>query len=134
MTKREKYSWIYWLCVLLLFIGLQRLLFPNTQGPIELTYSEFLDSVRAGKVQRIVFLPEKIIGYLGTKDTIQGNITQAPTAPWRVRIPSVEQQVQKQFIVYRIPNMNEEYLLSELREYGVNFKGHLKTKRCKISY
>ena len=128
MTKREKYSWIYWLCVLLLFIGLQRLLFPNTQGPIELTYSEFLDSVRAGKVQRIVFLPEKIIGYLGTKDTIQGNITQAPTAPWRVRIPSVEQQVQKQFIVYRIPNMNEEYLLSELREYGVNFKGHFEDK------
>jgi len=67
MTKREKYSWIYWLCVLLLFIGLQRLLFPNTQGPIELTYSEFLDSVRAGNVQRIVFLPEKIIGYLVPK-------------------------------------------------------------------
>ncbi|HOV71776.1 MAG TPA: ATP-dependent zinc metalloprotease FtsH [Dysgonamonadaceae bacterium] len=128
MTKREKYSWIYWLCVLLLFIGLQWMLFPNTQGPKELTYSEFLDSVEAGKVQKIVFLPEKIIGFFDSENTVPQHITQAPTAPWRIRVSSVEQQVQKQFVVNRIPNMNEEYLISQLRENRVDFKGHFEDK------
>lgn len=128
MTPREKYSWIYWLSALLVFMGLQWIFFPNTQGAKELTYSQFLDSIRAGKVQRIVFLDKKIIGYLNTEDSISRNITEAPTAPWRVRIPSVEQQVRKQFVVNRIPHMNEEYLLTELRECGVDFKGHFEDK------
>lgn len=128
MTPREKYSWIYWLSALLVFMGLQWIFFPNTQGTKELTYSQFLDSIRAGKVQRIVFLDKKIIGYLNTEDSISKNITEAPTAPWRVRIPSVEQQVRKQFVVNRIPHMNEEYLLTELRECGVDFKGHFEDK------
>ena len=128
MTPREKYSWIYWLSALLVFMGLQWIFFPNTQGTKELTYSQFLDSIRAGKVQRIVFLDKKIIGYLNTQDSISRNITEAPTAPWRVRIPSVEQQVRKQFVVNRIPHMNEEYLLTELRECGVDFKGHFEDK------
>lgn len=128
MTPREKYSWIYWLSALLVFMGLQWIFFPNTQGAKELTYSQFLDSIRAGKVQRIVFLDKKIIGYLNTEDSISRNITEAPTAPWRVRIPSVEQQVRKQFVVNRIPHMNEEYLLAELRECGVDFKGHFEDK------
>ncbi|HPD44391.1 MAG TPA: ATP-dependent zinc metalloprotease FtsH, partial [Dysgonamonadaceae bacterium] len=97
-------------------------------GTKELTYSQFLDSIRAGKVQRIVFLDKKIIGYLNTEDSISKNITEAPTAPWRIRIPSVEQQVRKQFVVNRIPHMNEEYLLTELRECGVDFKGHFEDK------
>ncbi|WP_129595234.1 ATP-dependent zinc metalloprotease FtsH [Seramator thermalis] len=128
MTPREKYSWIYWLSALLVFMGLQWIFFPNTQGTKELTYSQFLDSIRAGKVQRIVFLDKKIIGYLNTEDSISRNITEAPTAPWRIRIPSVEQQVRKQFVVNRIPHMNEEYLLAELRECGVDFKGHFEDK------
>ena len=128
MTPREKYSWIYWLSALLVFMGLQWIFFPNTQGAKELTYSQFLDSIREGKVQRIVFLDKKIIGYLNTEDSISKNITEAPTAPWRIRIPSVEQQVRKQFVVNRIPHMNEEYLLTELREYGVDFKGHFEDK------
>lgn len=128
MTPREKYSWIYWLSALLVFMGLQWIFFPNTQGAKELTYSQFLDSIRAGKVQRIVFLDKKIIGYLNTEDSISRNITEAPTAPWRIRIPSVEQQVRKQFVVNRIPHMNEEYLLAELRECGVDFKGHFEDK------
>lgn len=128
MTPREKYSWIYWLSALLVFMGLQWIFFPNTQGTKELTYSQFLDSIRAGKVQRIVFLDKKIIGYLNTEDSISKNITEAPTAPWRIRIPSVEQQVRKQFVVNRIPHMNEEYLLTELRECGVDFKGHFEDK------
>lgn len=128
MTPREKYSWIYWLSALLVFMGLQWIFFPNTQGAKELTYSQFLDSIRAGKVQRIVFLDKKIIGYLNTEDSISRNITEAPTAPWRIRIPSVEQQVRKQFVVNRIPHMNEEYLLTELRECGVDFKGHFEDK------
>jgi cell division protease FtsH len=128
MTPREKYSWIYWLSALLVFMGLQWIFFPNTQGAKELTYSQFLDSIREGKVQRIVFLDKKIIGYLNTEDSISKNITEAPTAPWRIRIPSVEQQVRKQFVVNRIPHMNEEYLLTELRECGVDFKGHFEDK------
>jgi len=128
MTPREKYSWIYWLSALLVFMGLQWIFFPNTQGAKELTYSQFLDSIREGKVQRIVFLDKKIIGYLNTEDSISRNITEAPTAPWRIRIPSVEQQVRKQFVVNRIPHMNEEYLLTELRECGVDFKGHFEDK------
>ena len=128
MTPREKYSWIYWLSALLVFMGLQWIFFPNTQGTKELTYSQFLDSIHAGKVQRIVFLDKKIIGYLNTEDSISRNITEAPTAPWRIRIPSVEQQVRKQFVVNRIPHMNEEYLLTELRECGVDFKGHFEDK------
>jgi len=126
MTKREKYSWVYWLSILAFVIALQLLVFPDTQGPREFTYSEFIDSVNAGKVERIVFFEDKIIGQLKSgEETGQKSITQAPTAPWRLRIPSIEQQVKRQFVVNRIPNMNEEYLISILTGTNVSFKGHV---------
>jgi len=124
MTKREKYSWIYWLVVFGIFILLQWLFFPNTQG-IEISYNQFLDSLHAGKVERVVFLQNKIIGeFRSDKSTALEPITQAPTTPWRIQIPNVEQQVQRQFMVNRLPNINEEYLINELIDAKVDFKGH----------
>lgn len=126
MTKREKYSWLYWLSILAFVITLQLLVFPDSQGPREFTYSEFIDSVNAGKIEQIVFFEDKIIGQLKTGEEVeQKSITQAPTAPWRLRIPSIEQQVRKQFVVNRIPKMNEEYLINILTQSKVNFKGHV---------
>ncbi|MBP9016907.1 MAG: ATP-dependent zinc metalloprotease FtsH [Paludibacteraceae bacterium] len=124
MTKRTKYSWIYWLAIMFLFILMDWLVFPTTQGNKELSYNEFVDSVRNGKVERVIFLQDKIIGEFKSNTNSVKSITQAPTAPWRIRIPDLEKQVEKQFVVSRIPNMNEEYLINDLLAAKVNFKGH----------
>ena len=124
MTKRTKYSWIYWLAIMFLFILMDWLVFPSTQGNKELSYNEFVDSVRNGKVERVIFLQDKIIGEFKSNTNSVKSITQAPTAPWRIRIPDLEKQVEKQFVVSRIPNMNEEYLINDLLAAKVNFKGH----------
>jgi cell division protease FtsH len=124
MTKRTKYSWIYWLAIMFLFILMDWLVFPTTQGNKELSYNEFVDSVRNGKVERVIFLQDKIVGEFKSGANNASSMTQAPTAPWRIRIPDLEKQVEKQFVVSRIPNMNEEYLINDLLAAKVNFKGH----------
>ena len=126
MTKRERYSWNYWLIIFAIFMGMQVLFFPSNQGNKELSYNVFLDTLQTGEIERLVIFQDKIIGqFKEHKDTtnIPHKLTNAPSTPWRLRIPDIETQVKRQFIVTRIPNIIDDHLLEELNRAGVDYKG-----------
>ena len=123
MTKREKFTWIYWLLIPVLFFGLQ-LFYPDTAGYKELSYKSFLDSVNTSKVERVVILPDRIVGeFRHLKDSTGNDLTKAPQTPWRLRISSIEKQVKRQFVVSRIPDIKDDQLLEVLNRAGVDYKG-----------
>ena len=123
MTKREKFTWIYWLLIPVLFYGLQ-LFYPDTAGYKELSYKSFLDSVNTSKVERVVILPDRIVGeFRHLKDSTGNDLTKAPQTPWRLRISSIEKQVKRQFVVSRIPDIKDDQLLEVLNRAGVDYKG-----------
>lgn len=123
MTKREKYSWIYWTVVLILFVMVQLLFFPDSAGRVELSYTNFLDSLKAGKVERVVIFADRLVGEFRQEKKPDASMTEAPSAPWRLRMNQIEEQVKKQFVVSRIPEMKEDGLLTELTSAGVEFRG-----------
>lgn len=126
MTKRERYSWNYWLIIFAIFMGMQVLFFPSNQGNKELSYNVFLDTLQTGEIERLVIFQDKIIGqFKEHKDTTNTphKLTNAPSTPWRLRIPDIETQVKRQFIVTRIPNVIDDHLLEELNRAGVDYKG-----------
>lgn len=125
MTKRQQYNWTYWLAVIAFFFGLQILFFPDTAGNRELSYKDFLDTLRSGEVEKAVIFQDRIVGqFKERKDTTsQEELTDAPSAPWRIRIPSIEEQVKRQFMVSRIPDLKDEQLLELLNQSGVDYKG-----------
>ncbi len=123
MKKNEKFSFIYFLIVTMMIIFLQ-LLFPDKPANVRLSYRDFLNAIDSGKVSRIVIFNDRIIGEFrieGTKE--EEALTHAPGTPWRVRVPSIERQVARQFIVSRIPDLPDPELLSKLRAADVNFEG-----------
>jgi cell division protease FtsH len=123
MTKREKFTWIYWLLIPVLFFGLQ-LFYPDTAGYKELSYKSFLDSVNTSKVERVVILPDRIVGeFRHLKDSTGNDLTKAPQTPWRLRVSSIEKQVKRQFVVSRIPDIKDDQLLEVLNRAGVDYKG-----------
>jgi len=126
MTKRERYSWNYWLIIFAIFMGMQVLFFPSNQGNKELSYNVFLDTLQTGEIERLVIFQDKIIGqFKEHNDTTNTphKLTNAPSTPWRLRIPDIETQVKRQFIVTRIPNIIDDHLLEELNRAGVDYKG-----------
>ncbi|GAA0892719.1 ATP-dependent zinc metalloprotease FtsH [Fulvivirga kasyanovii] len=124
MTKRAKYNWTYGLAVITFFFGLQILFFPDTSGNRELSYKVFLDTLKSGEVEKAVIFQDRIVGqFRERKDTTNQELTDAPSTPWRIRIPSIEEQVKRQFTVSRIPDMKDEQLLDLLNQSGVDYKG-----------
>lgn len=124
MKKREKFSLSYFLTFLLIITSLQMLFYPDRAGKQELTYNQFLDYVDSGKVAQVVIFEDKIIGeYKQDSVKTATSLTNAPTAPWRWRVPAIEEQVSRQFYVGRIPGVKEEELISGLMKADVDFKG-----------
>lgn len=130
MKKRGKYSFYFWLSVATLFLGLQLLFYPDTAGTREISYKQFVDTVQSGHVERVVIFSDRLAGQFKSGDNVSAvaaPMTQAPSAPWRIRIPSIEEQVQRQFVVSRIPGMNEDKLLDLLNNNGVDYMGRFES-------
>lgn len=131
MNRREKkYSFYYFLAIMAFMLCVHMLLYPDKAAYSELSYNEFIRYIDSGKVARLVVFEDRIIGELKapTLEGSGGSLTEAPSAPWRLRIPSIEEQVRRQFIVNRIPLIDDEMLLAKLIEAGVDFKGDLASK------
>jgi len=128
MTKRQKYNWTYWLVVITFFGGMQMLFFPDTAGNRELSYNVFLDTLKSGEVDKALIFQDRIIGQFKEKeDTTNQELTDGPSTPWRIRVPNIEEQVKRQFIVSRIPNLDDENLLELLNESGVDYRGEFES-------
>ncbi|MBP8960226.1 MAG: ATP-dependent zinc metalloprotease FtsH [Bacteroidales bacterium] len=129
MKKTEKFSFIYFLTITMMIIFLQLLLFPDRSGNVRLSYRDFLNAIDSGKVSRIVIFNDRIVGEFKIEEVEEEEkaLTHAPSAPWRVRVPSIERQVARQFIVSRIPELPDPKLLPKLLAADVNFEGRFES-------
>ena len=130
MKKEHKFSAYYFLAILVFIAGMHMLFYPDVAAHRELTYNEFISNVESGKIERLVIFENRIIGEFKSdkKEKMQADLTDAPSAPWRLRVPSIEEQVKKQFIVNRIPGFTHETLLAKLIEAKVDFKGNFEQR------
>lgn len=62
MKKNEKFSFYYFTILFIIFIILQLLVYPDRQGDIKISYSEFLQKIDSGLVERVVIYKDHIIG------------------------------------------------------------------------
>jgi len=130
MKKQEQYSLWFYLSVFILILILQILVFPNNEAAKqEISYKTFKEHIANGKVDKVVILPDKIIGLY--RDTLANQkdsthkISSGPTAPWRLRIEEIERQMALQFTVNRLPDMEDRNLLSQLDAAGVDYSGKI---------
>ena len=127
MTNKDKYSIWYYLAILVFIIGVQLLFLPRNQvGNQELSYKEFKEKLKNDKIEKIVIMPEQFVGLF--KDSIASNekkIESGPTAPWRLRIESIENQLKRQFYVNRLPDIEDPELLKELDKAKVEYSGRI---------
>tara|TARA_R110002049_G_scaffold298365_3_gene488055 strand:- start:5072 stop:6529 length:1458 start_codon:yes stop_codon:yes gene_type:complete len=127
MTKRDKNSIWYYLGVFIFVMGIQLLFLPeNRASKQELSYKEFKQNLKDGKIDKILILPEKLVGIY--KDSVNEDlkkIESGPTAPWRLRISSLEKQVKRQFFVNRLPEIDDPELLPALENAQVEYSGKI---------
>lgn len=130
MKKRDKFSLYYFLGMLVFFIGIDALFFPGNNGTHIIPYNEFIQKVDSGKVESVVIFPDKIVGVFKSEKQKENKnkkkITNAPTAPWRLRIQTIEEQVKRQFIVHRLPDVKDDKMLQRLINAGVSIEGNFK--------
>ena len=128
MKKKDKFSIYYFAGMILMFILMDTLFFPASSGTKMLNYSDFIRQVDSGHVAKVVIFPDKIVGELKDEKKKEGSeITKAPTAPWRLRIQSIEEQVRHQFIVDRLPDVTDDQLLTRLLDKGVEIQGRFRS-------
>jgi ATP-dependent Zn protease len=93
MKKKERFSIFYFLTLLAIILSLQLMFFPDRSGSRKLIYNQFLHELDSGKIKRVVIMEEKIVGeYAQNQDTTDHTLTNAPTTPWRIHIPDIENQ------------------------------------------
>jgi len=105
MKRNEKFSLYYFTILFTIFIVIQLLFYPDRQGNIKIKYSDFLQKVDSGLVERVVIYKDHIVGVF-KKDSSLDEIVKVPSTPWRIKIPELERKVQKQFYVERLPDLN----------------------------
>lgn len=125
MKKREKFSLNYFLVAFIIIVLLQLFFFPDKVGNVELSYNEFIQKLKQQEIEKAVIFQDRIVGLLKAETEAEehSGLTTAPTAPWRLRIPHVERQVNRQFVVSRIPGIKDDYLIDLMVDAGINFKG-----------
>jgi len=135
MKKEFKFTLWYYVLFLFAISVLQLLWFPGTGSRQEISYKEFRDNLRKGQISRVVILPEQIVGLFKSApqaDRTPGpqspqSIGNSPTAPWRMRISQIEEELHRQFVVTRIPGIRDSHLLEELDAAGVDYSGRIES-------
>ncbi len=131
MKKTDQFSIWYYLGLFALIILLQTLFFDNrSAAKQEISYKTFKEKIAAGEVEQVVILPDKFVGLFRDtleRDTTEGadKVVSGPTAPWRLRIEEIERQMARQFVVNRLPNMEDRELLAQLDAAGVDYSGKI---------
>ncbi len=127
MKRETKFSILYYVIVFIALLTLQILFFPGTGARRELSYSDFKEKIQNGEVARLIILPDRFLGELKMPETdsTSANIATGPTAPWRLHLEEIEKQMARQFVVTRLPDLNEEKLVEMLDAAGVEYSGKI---------
>ncbi len=134
MKKNNRFSIYYFLGLFFMISIMELLFFPSgSTGNKILSYDSFIQKIDSGKVDKVLILNEKIVGEL--KDTAnlakEHSITKGPTAPWRLRIKEIEEQMARQFTVVRLPNTTDNELLKRLLKNNVKIVGKYESNALK---
>jgi cell division protease FtsH len=130
MEKPAKFSIWYYVIVMLGLLAMEIFLFSGPPANHEISYKTFRDKLQAGAIEKVVILPERIVGvYRDTTgaDTVKAgsDLSFGPNAPWRLRLEAVERQAALQFTVTRLPGVQDDSLLAYLDAAGVDYSGHV---------
>ena len=127
MKKRDKYSAWFYLAVFTFMIGLQLFFYPTGEAARKhLSYKEFKEQLVSGEVEKVVVQQDRILGML--RDTVLKDsnvVSTGPSTPWRLRLQGVEDQMNRQFMVNRLPNLEDPELLRQLDEAEVDYMGKI---------
>ncbi len=136
MEKRAKFSIWYYLIVFLTIFLLQILLFSGSAVK-EISYSAFVDSLQAGKIERVVITQQKIIGlFRAPKDSLKSAATKSAKGekgviheiykktPWSLQLEKYEEELKRQFQVVRV---DDDKLIERLQAAGVDFRGKIES-------
>jgi cell division protease FtsH len=127
MTNKDKYSIWYYLIIIIFIVVVQSLILPKNQvGNQELSYKEFKEKLSNNQIEKIVIMPEQFVGlYKDSINSSEHKIKAGPTAPWRLRIESIENQLKRQFYVNRLPDVEDSELLTQLDKAKVEYSGRI---------
>jgi cell division protease FtsH len=121
LSQRLQFSLVYVLVAALILSLLQSwLLAPRT---VELPMSQFLELVRAGKIEKVALTEREIRGLAKP-----GALPTPPDAPGdRLRRMLGSDDEVRAFTVTRIPGVDDQPLISELEKQRVEFAGRIET-------
>jgi cell division protease FtsH len=127
MNKKTRFSVSYFISVLTIFLAIQWLFFPPTRNIREITYNSFKAKIDSGKVSKVLILPDRIVGELKDAKGLDTShsLTIGPSSPLRVRIKQIEDQMQRQFYVNRLPHMEDPDLLKKMEQARVEVTGRV---------
>ncbi len=136
MEKRAKFSLWYYLIVFLTIFMLQILLFSGSAVK-EISYSAFVDSLQAGKIERVVITQQKIIGlFKAPRDSLKKPLSSAKKGekgviheiykktPWSLKLEKYEEELKRQFQVVRV---DDDKLIERLQAAGVDYRGKIES-------
>ena len=121
ITQRIQFSLVYALVVILLLSVVQSWLFaPRT---VELPMSQFLELLRAGKIERVALSEREIRGIARP-----GALPPPPSAAGdRLREMLGTEEEPRVFVTTRIPLVDDQQLVNELQAHDVEFAGRIET-------
>ena len=128
MKKRPGFSLWNYLWILGIILALQWWFNPNSQ-PKELAYSQFKDSLNAGKIASVVITDQEINGLFkqkkdttatAKKDTAKKSLFHIGKTPWN----SLAKIDNREFQVVRL---KDDSLLNQLNAQHVNYKGKIQS-------
>lgn len=126
MKNKLRFSMLYFFGVFAGILLLQWLFYSGTSGIKEISYKSFRDLLDSGKIAQVVVFPDRIVGELRSDSSAQKHSLQTgPSTPWRLRVSKIEQQLSRQFYTMRLPDVQDNQLIEQLRAKGVDFAGRL---------
>ncbi|NOX84790.1 MAG: ATP-dependent metallopeptidase FtsH/Yme1/Tma family protein [Chlorobi bacterium] len=134
MKKNNKFSIYYFLGIFIMIFLIDSMFFSaGNTGKKILTYDGFVQKVDSGKVEKVLILPDRIVGELKSEktDTASHILTKGPSAPWRLRVKKIEEQIARQFTVTRLPNVSDTELLNRLLKNNVRVVGKYQSNAFK---
>ncbi len=128
--QQRNWTLWYYLILFVLILSIQWMFLDNRYAAqTELSYREFKEAVAQGKVEEVVILERQIVGLFRDSsevaDTTDSHVSTGPVAPWRLRLEEIERQMQRQFYVNRLPDMDDPELLPLLERADVEYSGRI---------
>jgi cell division protease FtsH len=111
-------------------VGFQSLFF-NKPGSRQIPYSEFRDSLKDGRIEKVILTETEVIGLFkpphtsdhleqSDKSQSKGLIPKLKHTPWRLEIQKAREESERQFYTFRL---QDDKLLNDMQAAGIEYTG-----------